>query len=181
MARGPAGGRATFRRSAIWCCCFTYLGREQSEPVEQAARAIRARPAAGRRLVARAGRPDRSPGQRPGLFRLEARRRRRQPTGHEPCAGRRSASAAVPTRPTSATRLWLALLGQIDYDCCPPIAPEWLLTAPCTGSLPATDERRLAALSVVWSLRPRREVELARGVRELFIESPRDWPARATA
>jgi squalene-hopene/tetraprenyl-beta-curcumene cyclase len=76
----------------------------------------------------------------------------------------------------AATRLWFAVLGQITYDQCPPIVPEWLLTTCCTGLLSAPDERRLAAYAVVWTTRPRREVEFARGIRELFVEQPQNWP-----
>ena len=96
--------------------------------------------------------------------------------------GRRSAIAAARMRPTATTRLWLALLGQVDFDCCRPIAPEWLLMPDgwmrraLGGDVTPSDERRLTALAVVWSLRPRREIELARGVRELFVDQPRNWP-----
>ncbi len=76
----------------------------------------------------------------------------------------------------ATTRLWLALFGQIEYDNCPTISPEWLLMPACTSWFSAADELRLAAYSVAWTLRPRRDVELARGVRELFIEQPQHWP-----
>jgi Squalene-hopene cyclase C-terminal domain/Squalene-hopene cyclase N-terminal domain len=52
------------------------------------------------------------------------------------------------------TRLFLALFGQIDYDKC--------------GS---------SAANVSWSgSRPRRSIELSRGVRELFASHPDQWP-----
>lgn len=76
----------------------------------------------------------------------------------------------------TTTRWWLALLGQIEYECCPAMVPERLLMLVGSGKLPASDERRLAALSVVWALRPRREIELVRGVRELFLDQSRNWP-----
>ncbi len=154
---------------------FTYLGRDGSEPVKQAAHAILRdqRPEGGWSLA-----PDGPIDLQASVlayFALKlagedasqpAMSRARQAIRH-----RGGADAA-----DTASRLWLALLGQIGYDDCPPIAPEWLLTAPVTGRLSSTDERRLAAHSVVGSLRPQRQVELSRGVRELFIESPRDWP-----
>lgn len=76
---------------------------------------------------------------------------------------------------SATARLWFALLGQIDYEICPPIAPEWLLMPGCTDSLSATDICLLAARSVVWATRPTREVALPRGIRELFIEAPQCW------
>jgi squalene-hopene/tetraprenyl-beta-curcumene cyclase len=69
------------------------------------------------------------------------------------------------------TRYYLALFGQIDYDCCSVIRPELLLR-----------ERHrcisiLAPLALVWSHRAMRPVSIERGVRELFIEHSASWPA----
>jgi squalene-hopene/tetraprenyl-beta-curcumene cyclase len=75
---------------------------------------------------------------------------------------------------SARTRLWFCVLGQISYEHCAAIAPEELLTTG-SGNLSAADELMLAALSAVWALRPRREIELALGVRELFIEQPQKW------
>ncbi len=76
----------------------------------------------------------------------------------------------------ASTRFWLALLGQIDYRFCSLFAPEWLLMPARNHNLMPKDERRLAALSVVWARRPRCDIELSRGVRELFLEQPQNWP-----
>lgn len=83
----------------------------------------------------------------------------------------------------ASTRRWLALLGQIDHDHCSVVAPEWLLLsdrwhrrvfgAPWSGP----ERRRQTALAVIWALRPSRTIDFARGVRELFVASPHDWPA----
>ncbi|MEX2091090.1 MAG: prenyltransferase/squalene oxidase repeat-containing protein [Pirellulales bacterium] len=153
---------------------FTYLGREQTELVAHAARAIRRdQTSEGGWSLAPDGPLDLQASVLAYFALKLAGEDAGQPDMSRARQSIRERGGADAT--DAATRLWLALLGQIDYDHCPPIAPEWLLTAPLTGSLTATDERRLAAFSVVWSLRPRREVELARGVRELFVEPSRNW------
>lgn len=58
----------------------------------------------------------------------------------------------------ATTRCFLALFGQVDYDLCPP--PQ---------SMPSP-------LGIVLRCRPVRDVGLARGVRELFVEKPCHWP-----
>jgi squalene-hopene/tetraprenyl-beta-curcumene cyclase len=82
----------------------------------------------------------------------------------------------------NATRLWLALFGQIDFAGCEPIAPEWLLLPKrwqdrVLGALPADERRKRTAQSIVWALRPAQRVDMKRGVRELFVQSPEVWPA----
>ena len=52
----------------------------------------------------------------------------------------------------NCTRFFLAWLGQLNYDFCGPI-------------------------SIAWSHRPVRAVAMERGVRELFVKKPSDWPA----
>jgi len=69
----------------------------------------------------------------------------------------------------ATTRFILAQFGQIGYDACPEVLPEELL-------FNANSVLR-GPLSIVWSHRPVCEVEIDRGVRELFIRQPRDWPA----
>jgi squalene-hopene/tetraprenyl-beta-curcumene cyclase len=75
----------------------------------------------------------------------------------------------------NSTRRWLALLGQIEYELCEPALPEWLLISALCQSEERIDEREIAARSVIWALRPRRDVEMARGIRELFVMRPREW------
>jgi squalene-hopene/tetraprenyl-beta-curcumene cyclase len=69
----------------------------------------------------------------------------------------------------AVTRYFLALFGQIDYDFCPPARSELSLqrSAPATLS---------ASLALIWSHRPVRDVGVERGVRELFIARPAEWP-----
>jgi squalene-hopene/tetraprenyl-beta-curcumene cyclase len=72
----------------------------------------------------------------------------------------------------ASTRFFLALLGQISYDSCPVVAPELLI-------FDGPQRRNLAPLSILWSHRPVQEVGIARGVRELFVNRPSDWPAES--
>jgi squalene-hopene/tetraprenyl-beta-curcumene cyclase len=66
----------------------------------------------------------------------------------------------------ATTRTFLALLGQVDYDHC--AIDDETLTA-CRRQL-------LVPLTIVSSRRPVRDVGLERGVRELFVKKPCDWP-----
>ena len=152
-----------------------YLGRDGSELVEQAARAIRRdQLAEGGWAVAPGGPVDLNTSVL-AYFSLKL-------VGEDPSqpAMRRAREAiragggadAVDT----ATRFWLALLGQIDYDCCPSFAPEHLLMPAGPKDFTAAEERRSAALSVVSVLRPVRKLEFARGIRELFMLPSQAWP-----
>ncbi len=71
------------------------------------------------------------------------------------------------------TRFFLALLGQISYDRCPALPPEFIL--PPTW-LPWNLDRRdvcsqdlLVPLSIVWSRQPLRKIKLDDGIGELFL------------
>ena len=82
----------------------------------------------------------------------------------------------------TTTRYWLALLGQISFEDCPPFPPERIFLSPrpdptaASGDLAATTEVS-AALSVLWAHRPVYKVEPKRGVRELFVDAPAYWPS----
>jgi squalene-hopene/tetraprenyl-beta-curcumene cyclase len=66
------------------------------------------------------------------------------------------------------TRLILALFGQIKYDYCAGESGERLLfESECS---------QLSSLATVRARRPVRDVGLERGVRELFVMRPGDWP-----
>lgn len=69
----------------------------------------------------------------------------------------------------ATTRFILALFGQISYDLCPAMPPERFLFG--------VADRSRGPLSIIWSHRTVRDVGIERGVRELFIEQPGDWPA----
>jgi len=70
----------------------------------------------------------------------------------------------------SSTRFFLALLDQIDYDCCPVAPPEAL-------TFSDRHSRSRAPISIIWSLRAVQKLGIERGVRELFIKKPCDWVA----
>ena len=68
------------------------------------------------------------------------------------------------------TRFYLALFGQVEYDHCPAIPPE---------SLRFTGMSHSAALGIVWSHRAERKVDAERGIRELFLRPPSCWTRTA--
>jgi squalene-hopene/tetraprenyl-beta-curcumene cyclase len=152
-----------------------YLGRERSELVEQAARAIRRDQRAEGGWALAPGRPiDRSASVLAYFALKIAGEDPSHPTMRSAREAIRASGGADAVN--AATRFWLALLGQIDYDCCPPIPPEQLLTPASRKNLTPAEKQQWAAQSVVSSLRPVRELELASGVRELFILPPQAWP-----
>jgi len=157
---------------------YAFLGREQEELVELAARAIlRQQLAAGGWARAREGSFDLDASVL-AYFALKL--------GGEDACGSNMAKARHAIRAHGGadgcgelTRRWLALLGQIDYELCEPVMPEWLLSSSLSQDATSQELLELAARSAVWSVRPRRQVDLSLGVRELFIESPRSWTPAA--
>lgn len=155
---------------------FAFLGREQESLAAQATRAI------SRQQLANGGWAA-TPG---GVFDLDVsvlayfalKVAGEDACGPELAAARRAIRArGGADRCREATRRWLALLGQIDYELCSPVMPEWLLATSLNPDATSRELLELAARSVAWSMRPRREIELSRGVRELFVEPPRSWSA----
>ena len=86
-------------------------------------------------------------------------------TGHDPTdermvhARERIRTLGGTDAADSYTRFFLALLGQLNYDFCGPMPQELI-----------------APISIVRSHRPVRAVPMDRGMRELFINKPSDWP-----
>ncbi|MGD9636304.1 MAG: prenyltransferase/squalene oxidase repeat-containing protein [Pirellulales bacterium] len=78
-------------------------------------------------------------------------------------------------RCSERARRWFALLGQIDYELCTPAMPEWLLASSLAQDSTSHELLDLAIRSVVWAVRPRRKIDLKCGVRELFVDPPRNW------
>jgi len=80
----------------------------------------------------------------------------------------------------SFTRFYLALLGQIPYDQCPEVPPEVVLLPKWLPvnlySVSAWSRTIIVPLSIVSAMRPVRELDPRRGIRELFLKSPEDWP-----
>lgn len=69
----------------------------------------------------------------------------------------------------ATTRRFLALLGQVNYDCCEPSPPESLLKG--TGN-----SRNHVPRALTWSHRVVHTIGIQRGVRELFVNKPSEWP-----
>jgi len=80
----------------------------------------------------------------------------------------------------SFTRFYLALLGQIPYDACPNVPPEFLLVPSwfpvSLYSISAWSRTILVPLSIISAFQPVRGIEPDRGIRELFLTDPLTWP-----
>jgi squalene-hopene/tetraprenyl-beta-curcumene cyclase len=80
----------------------------------------------------------------------------------------------------SFTRFYLALLGQIPYEACPNVPPEFLLLPKWFPvnlySISSWSRTILVPLSIMSAYRPVREIEPERGIRELYLSNPLEWP-----
>ncbi|HEY2880786.1 MAG TPA: prenyltransferase/squalene oxidase repeat-containing protein, partial [Pirellulales bacterium] len=80
----------------------------------------------------------------------------------------------------SFTRFYLALLGQIPYEACPIVPPEFLLLPDWFPvnlySISAWSRTILVPLSIMSAFQPVRNIEAERGIRELFLSEPTEWP-----
>lgn len=80
----------------------------------------------------------------------------------------------------SFTRFYLALLGQIDYEQCPTVPPEFVLLPKWFPvnlyAVSAWSRTIIVPLSIMSAHRPVRHVESGRGIGELFIREPANWP-----
>ncbi len=107
-------------------------------------------------------------------------------TGHDPAAefmerARRAIRAqGGADAVNSFTRFYLALLGQISYEHCPAVPPEmvllpkWFPVNPYAMS--AWSRTIVVPLSIVAALEPVRFIEPQRGIHELFLGEPDQWP-----
>lgn len=81
----------------------------------------------------------------------------------------------------SFTRFYLALLGQIDYQYCPAVAPEVVLLPKWLPinlyRISAWSRTMVVPLAIMWAHRPVRHVPAEHGIEELFINLPHQWPA----
>src|SRR5262245_49240901 len=80
----------------------------------------------------------------------------------------------------SFTRFYLALLGQISYDQCPAVPPELVLLPTWSPiniyRMSAWSRTIVVPLSIMWAHRPQRTIATPKGIRELFLRQPQDWP-----
>jgi len=107
-------------------------------------------------------------------------------TGHDPAADyMQRARAAILAHGgadavNSFTRFYLALLGQIAYDQCPVVPPEFVLLPKWFPvnlySVSAWSRAIIVPLSIMSACQPARHVEPSLGIRELFVQSPENWP-----
>jgi squalene-hopene/tetraprenyl-beta-curcumene cyclase len=107
-------------------------------------------------------------------------------TGHDPDAdymqlARQAIRAAGGAdKVNSFTRFYLALLGQISYDQCPAVPPEVVLLPKWSPiniyRMSAWSRTIVVPLSIMWAHRPARRIDSDRGIRDLFIREPADWP-----
>jgi squalene-hopene/tetraprenyl-beta-curcumene cyclase len=107
-------------------------------------------------------------------------------TGHDPSAEymqrarqsilRHGGADAV----NSFTRFYLALLGQISYDQCPAVPPEVVLLPQWFPinmyRVSAWSRTMIVTLSIMSALQPVTPIDPQRGIRELFINKPENWP-----
>ncbi len=108
-------------------------------------------------------------------------------TGHDPSAEymQRAREAVLAHGGADAvnsyTRFYLALLGQISYDQCPAVPPEICLLPKWFPAnlyaVSAWSRTIIVPLSIVSAKQPSCELDPRRGIRELFLKSPEDWPA----
>lgn len=107
-------------------------------------------------------------------------------TGHEPSAEymQRARSAILAAGGADAvnsfTRFYLALLGQLPYDACPIVPPEFLLVPKWFPvnlySISAWSRTILVPLSIMSAFQPVRKIDPQFGIRELFLSDPMQWP-----
>jgi squalene-hopene/tetraprenyl-beta-curcumene cyclase len=107
-------------------------------------------------------------------------------TGHEPSAepmarARRAILAhGGADAVNSFTRFYLAILGQISYEQCPEVPPEVMLSPRWFPvnlyAVSAWSRTIIVPLSVVSAMQPVRRMDPQRGIRELFLSDPQDWP-----
>ena len=80
----------------------------------------------------------------------------------------------------SFTRYYLALLGQISYEQCPAVPPEFLLLPAWfpvnLHSISSWSRTILVPLSIMSACQPACSLDPRLGIRELFLKSPDRWP-----
>lgn len=158
---------------------LAYLGRQDSPQARKAARYIvkQQLPAGGWAMYP--GGAIEISGSVKAYFALKL-------TGHDPSAEyMQRARAAILAHGgadavNSFTRFYLALLGQISYDECPAVPPEFLLLPKWFPvnlySVSSWSRTILVPLAVMSACQPVAHISAEQGIRELFLEAPADWP-----
>ncbi len=158
---------------------LAYLGKEKTELAQQAARYLAEQqlPDGGWTMYP-GGKLDIN-GSVKAYFALKL-------TGHDPsCETMQRARNAIlahggADRVNSFTRFYLALLGQISYEQCPAVPPEVTLLPKWfpihLGRVSAWSRTILVPLSIMSAHQPVKQIEPRRGIRELFIAKPENWP-----
>lgn len=81
----------------------------------------------------------------------------------------------------SFTRFYLALLGQISYEQCPAVPPEMMFLPKWFPinlyAVSSWSRTIIVPLSIMSAYQPVATIEPQLGIRELFLQSPQDWPA----
>lgn len=159
---------------------LAYLGRENTEEARQAADYLleKQMPDGGWQMYP--GGPIEISGSVKAYFALKL-------TGHSPGAEymQRARQAILAHGGADAvnsyTRFYLALLGQISYEQCPAVPPEFMLAPKWFPinlyAVSSWSRTIIVPLSIMWAHRPVRHLDAKRGVRELFLREPEDWPA----
>ena len=107
-------------------------------------------------------------------------------TGHDPSADYMLRARAAILKHGGAdavnsfTRFYLALLGQISYEQCPAVPPEFVLLPKWLPvnlyAISAWSRTIVVPLSIISSIQPVTAVKPQRGIRELFLKNPEEWP-----
>jgi squalene-hopene/tetraprenyl-beta-curcumene cyclase len=159
---------------------LAWLGREQSSIAKKcAAYLVEKQLSSGGWAMYPGGRLDVS-GSVKAYFALKL-------TGHDPqsdymrLARQAIRAAGGADAVNSFTRFYLALLGQISYNHCPAVPPELMLLPQWSPiniyRMSAWSRTIVVPLSIMWAHRPQRQIEPERGIGELFIRDPSDWPS----
>lgn len=158
----------------------TYLGQEHSDRARRAAQYLidKQRPEGGWELFPGSG--VEISGSVKAYFALKL-------TGHDPSeeymirARRAILAHGGADAVNSYTRFYLALLGQISYKQCPAVPPEFVLAPKWFPinlyAVSSWSRTIIVPLSIMWAHEPVRTLDPRRGIRELFLREPEDWPA----
>jgi squalene-hopene/tetraprenyl-beta-curcumene cyclase len=158
---------------------YAYLGQENSETARDlAARIIEQQLPEGGWAMYPGGKLEIS-GSVKAYFALKL-------TGHDPSAEyMQRARQAILTNGgadavNSYTRFYLAMLGQISYEQCPAVPPEVMLLPKWFPvnlyAVSAWSRTIIVPLSIISAFRPMTEIAPGRGIRELFLREPENWP-----